>query len=154
MTLSNLLKQKRLAFNLTQEALAEKIYVSPKTISNWENGKTFTDIESLINLSQLYHLSLDDLLVKGSGIVNDMKDKALVADLSQNRMFQFFGPIMCSTVLFIFLSLNEFVPTMLPANFRVGLGVQVILLIAMAFNVVSAIYFRIRKKQLIERQTN
>lgn len=82
MKLNNLLKQKRLAFHLTQEALAEKIYVSPKTISNWETGRTFPDIESLINLSQLYHLSLDDLLVKGSGIVNDMKDKELVADLA------------------------------------------------------------------------
>lgn len=154
MKLNNLLKQKRLAFHLTQEALAEKIYVSPKTISNWETGRTFPDTESLINLSQLYHLSLDDLLVKGSGIVNDMKDKELVADLARNRVFQFFGPIMCSTVLFIFLSLNEFAPAILPADLRVGLGVQIILLIAMAFNVVSAIYFRIRKKQLTARQAN
>lgn len=75
MKLNELLKQKRLASNLTQEQLAQKIYVFPKTISNWERGKTFPDIESLINLSQLYHLSLDNLLVKGSGIVNDYKDK-------------------------------------------------------------------------------
>lgn len=90
MKLNDLLKQKRLASNLTQEQLAEKIYVSLKTISNWERGKTFPDIESLINLSQLYHLSLDNLLVKGSGIVNDYKDKEQLAELSRNKLFQFF----------------------------------------------------------------
>ncbi|MBU9788190.1 helix-turn-helix domain-containing protein [Lentilactobacillus sp. IMAU92037] len=148
MKLNDLLKQKRLASNLTQEQLAEKIYVSPKTISNWERGKTFPDIESLINLSQLYHLSLDNLLVKGSGIVNDYKDKEQLAELSRNKLFQFFGPTMSSTILFIFLFLNEFIPQVLPQQFQVGLGIQIILLAAMLFNVVSAVYIRLKGREI------
>lgn len=148
MKLNELLKQKRLASNLTQEQLAEKIYVSPKTISNWERGKTFPDIESLINLSQLYHLSLDNLLVKGSGIVDDYKDKEQLAELSRNKLFQFFGPTMSSTILFIFLFLNEFIPQVLPQQFQVGLGIQVILLAAMLFNVVSAVYIRLKGREI------
>lgn len=148
MKLNDLLKQKRLASNLTQEQLAEKIYVSPKTISNWERGKTFPDIESLINLSQLYHLALDNLLVKGSGIVNDYKDKEQLAELSRNKLFQFFGPTMSSTILFIFLFLNEFIPQVLPQQFQVGLGIQIILLAAMLFNVVSAVYIRLKGREI------
>lgn len=148
MKLNDLLKQKRLASNLTQEQLAEKIYVSLKTISNWERGKTFPDIESLINLSQLYHLSLDNLLVKGSGIVNDYKDKEQLAELSRNKLFQFFGPTMSSTILFIFLFLNEFIPQVLPQQFQVGLGIQIILLAAMLFNVVSAVYIRLKGREI------
>ncbi|GHP13253.1 hypothetical protein YK48G_06780 [Lentilactobacillus fungorum] len=148
MKLNDLLKQKRLASHLTQEQLAERIYVSPKTISNWERGKTFPDIESLINLSQLYHLSLDDLLVKGSGIVNDYKDKEQLAALSKNRLYQFFGPTMSSTILFIFLTLNEFAPQVLPEPFRVSLGVQFILLAAMLANVVAAVYIRSKAHEI------
>lgn len=71
------LKEKRKEHQLTQEQLAEKIFVSTKTISNWETGKTKPDIENLILLAKLFDLSLDDLLLEGSEIVesinNDVK---------------------------------------------------------------------------------
>ena len=46
----------------TQEMVAEKINVSRQTISNWENEKSYPDIISVIELSSLYSISLDDLL--------------------------------------------------------------------------------------------
>ena len=46
----------------TQENIAEKINVSRQTISNWENEKSYPDIISIIELSNLYSISLDDLL--------------------------------------------------------------------------------------------
>ena len=46
----------------TQEAVAEKINMSRQTISNWENEKSYQDIISVIELSSLYSISLDDLL--------------------------------------------------------------------------------------------
>lgn len=42
--------------------MAEKINVSRQTISNWENEKTYPDIISVIKLSDVYSISLDDLL--------------------------------------------------------------------------------------------
>lgn len=47
---------------LTQEKAAEKIDVSSQTISNWENEKSYPDIISVIALSDLYSVSLDELL--------------------------------------------------------------------------------------------
>lgn len=67
MSIGNHLKEKRLAHHLTQEQLAEKIYVSRQTISGWENNKSQPDLENLIMLSELYKTTLDELL-KGESV--------------------------------------------------------------------------------------
>lgn len=56
------IKKARLDAKLTQEDAAESLHVSRQTISNWENGKTYPDIISVIRMSDLYSVSLDLLL--------------------------------------------------------------------------------------------
>lgn len=80
MEISEMLKEKRKEYQLTQEELAEKIFVSNKTISNWENDKTKPDIESLILLAKLFDLSLDNLLLEESEMV-----KAMNQDIHRGR---------------------------------------------------------------------
>ena len=48
--------------NWTQDQLAEQLDISRQTISNWENEKSYPDIVSVVRLSDLYSISLDDLL--------------------------------------------------------------------------------------------
>ncbi|HHJ9476569.1 TPA: helix-turn-helix domain-containing protein [Streptococcus pyogenes] len=55
---------------LSQEKLAEKVYVSRQSISNWENDKTYPDIHSLLLLSQIFQVSLDQLI---KGDIEKMK---------------------------------------------------------------------------------
>lgn len=62
MELSAQIKKYRTNMNLSQEELAEKIYVTRQTISNWETGKNYPDIHSLLLLSSLFHVSLDQLI--------------------------------------------------------------------------------------------
>lgn len=62
MEIGNKIKEARNGAGLTQDQAAEKIMVSRQTISNWENGKTLPDIASVIKMSDLYHISLDELL--------------------------------------------------------------------------------------------
>lgn len=62
--ISNQIKKRRTDMGLSQEELAERIYVSRQTISNWETGKTYPDIQSLLMLSVLFDTTLD-MLVKG-----------------------------------------------------------------------------------------
>lgn len=71
MEISKKLKEARVNSGLTQEQVAEKIMVSRQTISNWENGKSVPDIVSVMNMSDLYQISLDELL-KGD---QSMKEK-------------------------------------------------------------------------------
>lgn len=55
---------------LSQEELVEKVYVSRQSISNWENDKTYPDIHSLLLLSQIFQVSLDQLI---KGDIEKMK---------------------------------------------------------------------------------
>ena len=66
---------KRKKSRVTQEEVGEKLFVTRQTISNWENGKTLLDIDSLIDIASFYDLSLDKVLLKGSDIVEDIKKK-------------------------------------------------------------------------------
>lgn len=58
------IKKYRTNIMLSQEELANKIFVTRQTISNWENNKSYPDIHSLLLLSSLFNVSLDQL-VKG-----------------------------------------------------------------------------------------
>lgn len=64
MDISNQIKTRREVMGLSQEQLAEKLYVSRQTISNWERDKTYPDVQSLLMLSILFDTSIDTL-VKG-----------------------------------------------------------------------------------------
>lgn len=72
MELGRRIKEYRSAAQMTQEELAEKMFVSRQTISNWENDKSYPDIHSLLMLGNLFDVSLD-ILVKGD--IEAMKDK-------------------------------------------------------------------------------
>lgn len=47
---------------LTQEAVAEKLGVSRQTVSKWETGESLPDIRQAKRLSQLYSMTLDELV--------------------------------------------------------------------------------------------
>ncbi len=62
MDIGSKIRDARLAAGLTQEKAAEALRVSRQTISNWETGKTYPDIGSVVRMSDLYDISLDRLL--------------------------------------------------------------------------------------------
>ena len=53
------LRKKR---NMTQEELAEALYVSRTAVSKWESGRGYPSIDSLKELSAFFQISIDDLL--------------------------------------------------------------------------------------------
>lgn len=61
MTFSENLIKLRKQNKMTQEEVAEKLNVTRQTISNWELNQTKPDLDQLIGLSNLYHISLDKL---------------------------------------------------------------------------------------------
>ena len=69
MQFSDKLKQARQQHHLTQMQVGTQLHVSAKTISSWENGRSFPDISTLVSLSDLYQISLDQLLREDQDIV-------------------------------------------------------------------------------------
>lgn len=78
MELGTHIKKYRNEYALSQDELAEKVFVSRQSISNWENGKTYPDIKSLLLLSEVFSVSLDQL-VKGD--IEIMKKEINVQEL-------------------------------------------------------------------------
>ena len=62
MNLGTQIKKYRSELSMSQDELAEKVFVSRQSISNWENDKTYPDIKSLLLLSDVFQVSLDQLI--------------------------------------------------------------------------------------------
>lgn len=75
MELGNQIKKYRSELQLSQDQLAEHIYVSRQTISNWENEKSYPDLHTLVKISDEFNLSLDILLKGNPTMVNDIDKK-------------------------------------------------------------------------------
>ena len=73
--------------NLSQEQLAEKLNVTRQTISNWENGKFYPDIDSLVNLSKFFNISLDDLLSYDDKVLDYLKDSTDIVKSNKNILY-------------------------------------------------------------------
>ena len=71
MELGNRIKTLRQNMGLSQAELADAVYVTRQTVSNWENDKSYPDIKSLLLLAGHFGVSLD-ILVKGD--VEKMKE--------------------------------------------------------------------------------
>lgn len=56
------LRNARQQRQFSQEQIAEKLGVSRQTVSNWETSRSYPDIERVMRLAEIYHLSLDELL--------------------------------------------------------------------------------------------
>lgn len=80
MEIGKQIKKYRTDRKLSQEALAERIFVSRQTISNWENDKNYPDMKSLLLLSSLFNVSLD-ILVKGD--LEEMKKEIKKEEISK-----------------------------------------------------------------------
>ncbi|MGT2906610.1 helix-turn-helix transcriptional regulator [Streptococcus dentiloxodontae] len=77
MELGNHLQQARLAAHLTQEDVAQKLFVTRQTISRWEQNKTLPNIYVLQDLSQLYQVDLQYFLGKTEQIEEPVPKKRL-----------------------------------------------------------------------------
>lgn len=91
------IKKYRNEQSLSQDVLAEKIYVSRQTISNWENDKSYPDINSLVLLSEIFHVSLDQLI---KGDVKTMKKQINQADQKNfNHLSRIFTAMLLATMI-------------------------------------------------------
>lgn len=97
MELGNQIKAHRAVLSLSQEELAEKVYVTRQTVSNWETGKSYPDIHSLLLLSALFDVSLDQLI---KGDLETMKQEVNAADVkAMNRDAIIYTVLLAATII-------------------------------------------------------
>lgn len=94
------LQQLRKQSNLTQEELAERLYVSRTAISKWESGRGYPSIDSLKAISKLFSVSIDDLL-SGEELISLAETET--AEKTRNLHGLMFGILDCMMALLFFL---------------------------------------------------
>lgn len=75
MEIGKRLKEKRLAASLSQKELGDILHVSRQTVSSWEVGRTYPDLETLVAISEYYKVPLDELLKEDSTIIEAISRK-------------------------------------------------------------------------------
>ncbi|MDY4079223.1 MAG: helix-turn-helix domain-containing protein [Clostridium sp.] len=134
MELGKQIKKYRNELALSQDALAEKIYVSRQTISNWENDKSYPDVNSIVLLSEVFNVSIDNLI---KGDVEIMKKQVNAEDKRElEKLSQVFG------ILFLLVIISP-IPLVHFLNF-IGIGIWLVL-VGVAFYV--SIVIEKKKKQ-------
>ena len=83
MELGGQIKRHRARLGLSQEELAEKIFVIRQSVSNWETGKTYPDLQSLLRLSELFGLSLDELIKGDIEIMKETIDREEIQKMNR-----------------------------------------------------------------------
>ncbi len=97
MEVNTQIKKYRSNMGISQEELAEKVYVSRQTISNWETGKSYPDIHSLLLLSSLFNVSLDQLI---KGDVEIMKKEIKETEIKKfNKYGRIYAVLLILTMI-------------------------------------------------------
>ncbi len=134
MNLGTQIKKYRSELSMSQDELAEKIFVSRQSISNWENDKTYPDIKSLILLSEVFHVSLEQL-VKGD---LEMMKK----EISTQEFASFQKDSMVMTVFFLLMLV-----TPIPLAHFLGWWGMVVYLLICAVGILFALRVEKHKKK-------
>ena len=113
MELGKQIKKHRQEVQLSQEKLADRVYVSRQTISNWENDKSYPDVNSLVLLSETFQISLDKLIKGDIEVMKDVIQKEEIVKM--NRYGKIYTIMLIVTAisavpLFMWLGVWAFIP--------------------------------------------
>lgn len=113
MELGKQIKMHRQEAHLSQEELANRVYVSRQTISNWENDKSYPDVNSLVLLSEIFQISLDNLIKGDIEVMKDVIQKEEIEKM--NRYGKIYTIMLIATAvsavpLFMWLGVWAFMP--------------------------------------------
>ena len=91
------IKDLRKKKNMTQDELAEKLNVTRQAVSNWENGKSQPDIETLTKLAEIFDVSMER-------IIYGEKKRSVLEELNiQKRIYEWtsFGSIIAVVISYV-----------------------------------------------------
>lgn len=102
MEIGKKLRNARTRSGFTQEKAAEEIGVARQTISNWENEKSYPDIVSVIRLSTLYSVSLDELLKGDEEMIDHLEESTNIVNSNKKLIAAIAANMILLIVLIIF----------------------------------------------------
>nr|WP_314012030.1 helix-turn-helix transcriptional regulator [Mogibacterium diversum] len=91
---------------VTQDELAERVFVSRQTISNWENDKSYPDINSILLLSEVLDVPIDNLI---KGDVEQMKDEINTEEVRGIKVYSTMMQVFLLVAVVLLIPLIKFI---------------------------------------------
>lgn len=110
MNFAEKLKAERTKQGWTQDELAEKLFVSRQSVSKWEKGLNYPSIEMIIKISDLFGLTIDELLRSDDELTKKViKESKQLAHPTLKAMFDvlFLIGVVLLIVKLVVLALNK-----------------------------------------------
>lgn len=100
MNFGNNLQALRKAKSISQEKLAEELEISRQAIGKWESGTVYPDAERLVQISEYFGVSIDQL-IKGTVEISDSKPEHLSENVSSSHRYQTLRTVIAIALLAI-----------------------------------------------------
>ena len=110
MKIGSKLKELRVAHGYTQEELSTILNVSRSTISSWEINRTYPDISILVSLSELYDITIDQLINEDDKLIATMTDQTKTNHLFKKIILSLIVIIFSFTLFIVFMLQNNHQP--------------------------------------------
>ena len=130
------IKRLREERGLTQEYFAEKICVTRQAVSKWENENGYPDIENIINISNAFDVSLDEL-IKGN---KNVEEKLIVDNASKKWHILVIGFLVSIIAYIVYFALVHEI-------FMLGFGIATLFMLGIELR----IYFRKHIKRKVAK---
>ena len=98
---------------MIQSIIANRVYVSRQTISNWENAKSYPDVNSLVLLSEIFQTSLDNLIKGDVEVMKDVIQKEEIEKMNcygKSYTIMLIVTVVSAVPLFMWLGVWAFIP--------------------------------------------
>lgn len=138
--ISNLIKKKRKELQITQEELAERLFVTEKAISRWETGRGTPDISLLIPLSRELHIDVSELL---NGEEDKNKNIQKIIEYNEENKINKFNVKFKIIILFYILSIFSF---LIYLKFEYNPNIELNYFLRLLFIIIASIFIIIGNK--------
>ncbi|MDE6034443.1 MAG: helix-turn-helix domain-containing protein [Ruminococcus sp.] len=107
MNIGKAIKKIRTENGMSQEDFSQIFYVTRQTVSNWENGKSYPDLNTIVKISDRFGVSLDRLLREDLDMINDISEKT-ASGIKWNRLRRTVFTVISVIVIFLLITLTVY----------------------------------------------
>ena len=121
LTIGERIKKYRNEKGLTQEEVSKILLVSRSAISNWEIGRNYPDLDSIVLLSDIFEISLDELLKEDNTMVTKISKEQKRGKLNKKLVVYLLGVIVfllltIGFILYQTTDFNQYISTKIVSN--------------------------------------
>ena len=136
------LKEARARLGLTQEDIADGIDVSRQTVSNWENNRSLPDLRSIVEISDIYQISLDDLLKGDRKVMEKLIKDSDIKTMENKLNILTLIVLVTSSLTLLFIDGDILSSTSMPVLNTVSIFLRILLIGLLFYTIIKYVKMR------------